>query len=183
MYTLSAVDNSGEHKQQVRKAVDVGKQLRHDGVGPERHHAPLEAATDGAGQMQRGSRWRATRHDETSERRGLSIQTIDPSLETLYVGSAQLDLGHAPSNAPAGIGEASTEGEEIPLQLCEDLGEAGVNTGRQHHPKMRIELVDFAARSDTRVCLGDAGTVEEAGLASIAGPRVQRHSSIIVLEL
>ena len=47
---------------------------------------------------------------------------------------------------------------------------------------MRSELVDFAARIDTRVCLGDAGTVEEAGLAGVAGPRVQRHDSIIVLE-
>ena len=183
VYTLSAVDDPGEHKQQVRKAVDVGEQLRHDSVGPERHHAPLEAATDGAGQMQRGSCRRATRHDETPEWRELSIQTIDPSLETLYVGSAELDLGHALRNTPAGIGEASTEGEEIPLQLCEDLGEAGVNAGRQHHPEMRIELVDFAARIDTRVCLGDAGTVEEAGFAGVAGPRVQRHDSIIVLEL
>ena len=181
--TLSAVDRTGKHEEQVGETINVGEQRRRHGVGSKRYHAPLEAATNGTGKVKDGARRRATGQDKATQRRQLLIQAIDPFFQPLHAGIAELDLGHALGNAPHGIGEASTEREQVPLQLSEHLDEVGINPCRQRRAEMRTELVDFAARVDARVRFGDPRAVEEARLALIARASVNRHDPIIALGL
>jgi hypothetical protein len=78
------IDDAAGDEQQIGDAVDVADAVGVDVLAldlRQRHHGALGSAADGAGQMQRGRRWRAAGQDEGFQRLQIGVQRVDIGLQ------------------------------------------------------------------------------------------------------
>ena len=178
------IGNPGKDEEKIRESVDVDEQLPFDIT--ERHHRALGAPADGSGDVQGGAGRRAAWQNEAAQRRKLQLQRVDPALEALDVVGRNRRLGDPPGNLAGRIGKAGSERKEIALQLFQDRSEWQRPAGffsqcRAREAEPRIQLVDVTVGRDPRIGLRDPRAVEQAGLASVTGPGVDFHRTIIEL--
>ena len=78
-----------------------------------------------------------------------------------------------------GIGQPRAEREQVALQRHAHLVEILRQAGGAHHAEARLQLVDVAVGDHARIGLADPRAVEQAGVARVAGLRVDLHGRII----
>src|SRR6476619_4827841 len=77
------------------------------------------------------------------------------------------------------IRQPCAEREQVALNPFEHRPQALVCDRRPNKSKPGVQLVDIAVGANARVALRDPRTVEQAGVATIAGPGVDFHVLII----
>ena len=167
-------------EQQIGQAIEVDDHHRLDGILAEQQHRALGAAADGARQVQRRA-GRAAPSDRMKCRSGgisVSSRSIQPSSRATLV-VVDDDLLDALRDLVRRIGQPRAEREQIALQRHAHLVEIRRQAGGARHAEARLQLVDVAVGDDARIGLADARAVEQAGVARIAGLRVDLHGRII----
>ena len=90
--------------------------------------------------------------------------------------SVTADLGHALRDFFGRIGEPRADGEQVFLQLLEQLGDiAGELALRAHGAQTGVQLVDIAIRRHARIGFRHARAAEQRRAAGVAGARVNLH--------
>ena len=111
---------------------------------------------------------------------GISVsrRSIQPSSRVTLV-VVDDDLLDALRDLVRRIGQPRAEREQIALQRHAHLVEIRRQAGGPRHAEARLQLVDVAVGDDARIGLADARAVEQAGVARVAGLRVDLHGRII----
>ena len=127
------------------------------------HHAPLGAAADGAGEVERRGLGRAGRQHERAERRQLLVRRIDGPLE---LGDPRRPTAPpSPARWPTCSGSGVARWPPMAKRSrCTDSSSASKKLDRRggaHHAEGRVELVHVAVGGDPRVVLGDPPAAEE----------------------
>jgi hypothetical protein len=74
-----------------------------------------------------------------------------------------------------GVSQTGAEGKQITLQGDRDLTELAIEAAGDTDTHRSLQFIDVTVGRDARVVLGDASAVKQAGLAAIAGFRVDFH--------
>src|SRR5207237_10881538 len=106
--TRSLIGGAREHKQQIGEAIHVAQEYGVD-RRVESHHAPLGAAADGAGEVQRRSRRAAACENEPPQRRQIGFDAIDQLFESQNVAVAERRFGDASGALSRGGWDVSVE--------------------------------------------------------------------------
>jgi hypothetical protein len=168
----STIHNPSHHKQQVREAVHVHEEDRIDGVAPQANDPTFGATADGSREVQRRTRRRSAREDESAQRRKGCFEPIDRQLEALNRVAANRDFFDARSDTSGGIRKARAKGEEILLQRFDQRPDLVIDATGTGDTETGVQFIDLAVRIDARVGLRDTRVVEERRLAGVPGLRI-----------
>src|SRR5262249_18180696 len=136
------------------------------------------AATDGAGDVQRGGPRGAAGENETLERLELRVGRVDPALHLRdAIGRERRRLWAAPTSRWRWGREGGTERQEGRLEGAGPLAPRARRRLGDGPPHDRVELVDLAVRADAGVILRHATAAEERRFPGVTGPRVNLHFS------
>ncbi len=108
------IHNPREDEEQIGQAIHVANEDRVH-RGPERDDAPLGAATDRPGHVERGAGGRAAGQDEAAQRRHFGVEVIDQVLEADHLLVVDHGFGDARCELVARMGELGAQREEIAL--------------------------------------------------------------------
>src|SRR2546426_2622712 len=133
---------------------------------------PLRAPCDRPGPMESRERFRAPGKDELRDL--ADIEGLDRFLEPRDMGRRNLrDLRPL---GPPGHREFRAYGEEVILDLRQDVTNSPFALGSNREADDRVELIDAAHRFDPRVIFRDTSRSEQARVARVASARVElRH--------
>ena len=177
------IDDAGQDKQQIRQPVHVHEHFGFERsvVFLQRDDGALGSSANRAREVQCRSRFGSAGENEPAKRRQRRLEGIDPAFEPCDRGGANRGFRDAFRNLPAGIGQARAEGEQIALNLDENLHDIGlIRQARTRKPDPGAHLVDVAVGRDSRVGLRHARAVEQTGFAAVAGPGVDFHRLPII---
>src|SRR3989442_9579278 len=133
---------------------------------------PLRAPCARPGLMECGERFRAPGKDELRDL--ADIEGLGRFLEPRDLGRRNLrDLRPL---GPPGHREFRAYGEEVILDLRQDVTNSPFALGSNREADDRVELIDAAHRFDPRVIFRDTSRSEQARVARVASARVElRH--------
>ena len=171
------IHDARDHEQEIGQAIDVRQHQQFDAISTQGDNRPLRAAADGPREVQQRARATASGQYETSKRRELGIESIDPVFEAADVGVGNGHLCDAVGDLLGWIGKPGADGKAILLQLLEQFDDIpGKFALRADHPEARVQFVHIAVRGHARIGFRDAGSAEQRSTARIAGPRVDLHA-------
>jgi len=165
------VGGAGEREEQVGEAVEIAHDLGADaggvGVG-EGDGVALGAATDGAGEVQRGGGGGPAGQDEGVQGREGGLQADDLGLERGGARGVHARLPRRGRGA-RGQGQLGAEVEEVALEVIQ--GRVKLLRGPQGAGEAECarQLVEGAVGVDTDIVLGGVAARAQVGLARVAG--------------
>src|SRR5687768_6229120 len=170
------IHRSGQHEQQIRQTIDVRQQVRLDVIGAERDNRSLRAPANRSREVQQCASTIASRQNESPKRRQLGFEPIDPVFETLHVAVGDSGFCDALGDFLGRICQPRADGEQILLQLFEQLGDiTGELALRAHRAEACVQLVDVSVCRHSRIGFRDAGSAEQRGAAGVASACVDLH--------
>jgi hypothetical protein len=171
------IRQSGEHKEVIRKSIQVSKYLRIQRLrGGCIYDIPLGAPADGSCDVYGGCRAAASWQDKARELWEALGEPIDFVFECLHHASRGSRHRSTRVVGSSQIGPEHKQFVLYPIEGCVYLGEClCVLVACSREPENRIQLVDRSIGADARVDLFDPVTTKQASLTAITGLRIYFH--------
>jgi hypothetical protein len=171
------VRHTREHEKKIGEPIEVNDdQCRNLDLPLKADHSSLSATANCPRYVKNGALSTSARNDEGLERLQLLLAFVDRVLEVPNPPLVDVSLGQVAVHfLEVGSGEQSTDAEEIALHRDENLIDARHGLDGASHAEDGVELVDVAVGLDARIVFLNSAAAEQAGVAGVAGFRVNPH--------